>query len=96
MPPQAEPSSVATAVRDADEVIRTDQLTKIYPGNILAVELLAAAEGIEFHRPLKSSAALETAHAALRARVPRFDRDRMMSPAIAAASAAVCMRRRVE
>jgi ABC-2 type transport system ATP-binding protein len=40
MPPQAEPSSVATAVRDADEVIRTDQLTKIYPGNILAVDHL--------------------------------------------------------
>ena len=40
MPPQAEPSNVATAVRDADEVIRTDQLTKIYPGNILAVDHL--------------------------------------------------------
>jgi histidine ammonia-lyase len=61
-------------------------------GNILAVELLAAAEGIEFHRPLKSSAALETAHAALRARVPRFDRDRMMSPAISAASELVATR----
>jgi histidine ammonia-lyase len=61
-------------------------------GNILAVELLAAAEGIEFHRPLKSSAALETAHVALRARVPRFDRDRMMSPAIAKASELVVSR----
>ena len=54
--------------------------------NILAVELLAAAEGIEFHRPLQSSAALEQAHARLRARIPRFDRDRMMAPAIAAAA----------
>jgi histidine ammonia-lyase len=61
-------------------------------GNILAVELLAAAEGIEFHRPLKSSPALETAHAALRARVPRFDHDRLMSPAIAEASALVAAR----
>src|SRR6202000_2784488 len=34
--------------------------------NILAVELLAAAEGIEFHRPLQSSPALEIAHAAIR------------------------------
>jgi histidine ammonia-lyase len=61
-------------------------------GNILAVELLAAAEGIEFHRPLKSSVAVETAHAALRARVPRFDHDRMMSPAIGEASALVAAR----
>ncbi|HEY2444328.1 MAG TPA: histidine ammonia-lyase [Rhizomicrobium sp.] len=61
-------------------------------GNILAVELLAAAEGIEFHRPLKSSSALETAHAALRARVPRFDRDRAMAPAIATASELVASR----
>jgi histidine ammonia-lyase len=53
--------------------------------NILAVELLAASEGIEFHRPLKTSSALERAHEMLRARVPRFDRDRLMSPAIAAA-----------
>src|SRR5207237_4907575 len=38
--------------------------------NILGVELLAAAEGIEFRRPLQSSAALEAAHAALRQRIP--------------------------
>src|ERR1700761_9382378 len=31
--------------------------------HILAIELLAAAEGIEFPRPLKTSAALESAHA---------------------------------
>src|SRR5665213_2068039 len=52
--------------------------------NILAVELLAAAEGIEFHRPLKSSKALETAHAAIRSKSPRFDRDRFFAPSIAA------------
>ena len=51
--------------------------------NILAIELLAAAEGIEFHRPLKSSPPLEAAHAAIRARVPRFERDRFFAPAIA-------------
>jgi len=52
--------------------------------NILAVELLAAAEGIEFHRPLKTSPALETAFAAIRAKSPRFDRDRYFAPSIAA------------
>ena len=60
--------------------------------NILGVELLAASEGVEFHRPLKSSPALERAHFMLRARVPRFDHDRMMSPAIAAASELVASR----
>ncbi|HEY2070602.1 MAG TPA: histidine ammonia-lyase [Rhizomicrobium sp.] len=52
--------------------------------NILAIELLAASEGIEFHRPLRTSQALETAHAAIRAVAPRFERDRFFAPAIAA------------
>jgi histidine ammonia-lyase len=54
--------------------------------HILAIELLAAAEGIEFQRPLKSSTALEAAFAQIRARAPRFDRDRFFSPSIAAAA----------
>ena len=60
--------------------------------NILAIELLAAAEGIEFHRPLKSSEPLEKAYALLRARVPRFDHDRFFAPAIAAARELVAAR----
>ena len=60
--------------------------------HILAVELLAAAEGIEFHRPLRSSLALEAAHGMLRARVPRFERDRLMAPAIATARELVASR----
>jgi histidine ammonia-lyase len=61
--------------------------------HILAIELMAAAEGLEFHRPLKSSPALESAHALLRARVPRFDRDRAYSPAIEVAQSLVAERR---
>lgn len=53
--------------------------------NIVAIELLAAAEGIEFHRPLKSSPVLEEALAKIRARVPRFDGDRFFAPSIAEA-----------
>jgi len=53
--------------------------------NILAIELLAAAEGIEFQRPLRSAPALEAAHALIRGRIPRFDRDRLFAPAIATA-----------
>jgi histidine ammonia-lyase len=61
-------------------------------GHILAVELLAAAEGIEFLRPLRSSDILEAAHAMLRSRVPRFERDRFMAPAIADASELIASR----
>jgi histidine ammonia-lyase len=52
--------------------------------HIIAIELLAAAQGIDFRRPLKSSEALESAHAAIRARVPHYDQDRYFAPDIAA------------
>jgi histidine ammonia-lyase len=52
---------------------------------ILAIEYLAAAQGINFHRPLTSSAAIEAAHARLRAEVAPWDEDRLMAPDIAAA-----------
>jgi histidine ammonia-lyase len=52
---------------------------------ILAVELLAAAQGIDLLRPLRSSAPLEALHAAIRARVPKWDHDREMAPDLAAA-----------
>ena len=57
--------------------------------HILAIELLAAAEGIEFLRPLSSSAPLEAAHALLREGVPRFERDRYFAPEIDRAAALV-------
>jgi histidine ammonia-lyase len=57
--------------------------------HILAIELLAAAEGIEFLRPLSSSAPLESAHALLRERVPRFAVDRFIAPDIERAAALV-------
>jgi histidine ammonia-lyase len=57
--------------------------------HILAIEWLAAAQGIEFLRPLKSSAALEQAHALLRARCPAMMRDRYLAPDIEAANAAI-------
>jgi histidine ammonia-lyase len=61
--------------------------------HILAIELLAAAEGVDFHRPLKSSPALEQAHANIREVSPRFDKDRFFAPSIEAVSELVVGRR---
>ena len=58
-------------------------------GHILGIELLAAAQGIDFLRPLQSSAALEQVHALLRSDIPAMDQDRYLAPDIAHASALV-------
>ena len=50
--------------------------------HILGIELLAAAQGIDFLRPLKSSAALEAAHALLREACPSITQDRYLAPDI--------------
>jgi histidine ammonia-lyase len=52
---------------------------------ILGIEILAAAQGIHFHRPLRSSPPLESAIAALREQVAPWDQDRTMAPDIEAA-----------
>jgi histidine ammonia-lyase len=57
--------------------------------HILGIEWLAAAQGIEFLRPLTSSAALEQAFALLRARCPSVDVDRHLAPDLEAAAALV-------
>jgi histidine ammonia-lyase len=55
--------------------------------HILAIELLAAAQGIDLLRPLRSSAALEAVHRELRRQVAPWTEDREMAPDIAAALA---------
>ena len=57
--------------------------------HILGIELLAAAQGIEFLRPMKSSAPIEAAHALLRTQCPSIDRDRYLAPEIERATALV-------
>ncbi|TWA67465.1 histidine ammonia-lyase [Azospirillum baldaniorum] len=52
---------------------------------IVAVELLAAAQGIDLRAPLASSPTLERARGLLRARVAAWTEDRAMAPDIAAA-----------
>ncbi|MGB3847170.1 MAG: histidine ammonia-lyase [Sphingopyxis sp.] len=56
---------------------------------VLAIELLAAGQGCDFHAGLKSSEAVERVRAMLRAEVPTLDEDRHMAPDIAAAQAMV-------
>jgi len=46
---------------------------------IVAIELMCAAQAIEFRRPLKSSAQLEAVHDAVRKVVPRLEQDRVLS-----------------
>lgn len=54
---------------------------------ILAVELLASAQGLDFRAPNKSSEKIEQAKAMLRERVDFYDKDRYFAPDIAKANA---------
>jgi histidine ammonia-lyase len=56
---------------------------------VIAVELLAAAEGIDYHRPLKTSAKLQDVHAKVRALSPHFNEDRYWADDMAALQRAV-------
>ncbi|WP_375320482.1 histidine ammonia-lyase [Aliivibrio logei] len=53
---------------------------------ILAVELLASAQGLDFRSPNKSSERIEEAKAMLRERVDFYDKDRYFAPDIAKAN----------
>ncbi len=56
---------------------------------ILGIELLAAAQGCDFHAPLHSSTILERVRGLLRKTVPHLDDDRYMAPDLAHASGLV-------
>jgi histidine ammonia-lyase len=56
---------------------------------VIGIELLAGAQGIDFHAPLDTSAPLGAAHQAIRAAVPHHDKDRYLAPDLAWAQAAV-------
>jgi histidine ammonia-lyase len=52
---------------------------------IVGIELLAAAQGVDFHRPLQTSPMLKQVHQQLRSRVAFYDKDRLFAPDIEAA-----------
>jgi histidine ammonia-lyase len=56
---------------------------------VIGIELLAAAQGLDFHAPLAGSVAVEAARGAIRARVPRLEGDRYMADDLAWARSAV-------
>ncbi len=56
---------------------------------VVGIELLAAAQGCDFHAPLQSSGDLEAVRALVRAQVPRLEDDRHFHPDIEAALALV-------
>jgi histidine ammonia-lyase len=54
--------------------------------SIIAVELMAAAEAIEHHRPMKTSPRLEPVLALIRAKIVPLTEDRYLAPDLAAAT----------
>lgn len=57
--------------------------------SLLAIEMLCAAEALEFRRPLKAGAGVEVAYEKLRAISPAVEEDRSLSRDIEAVSAAI-------
>ena len=51
--------------------------------HVIATELVCAVQGLEFHRPLRSTEALEAAAARVRERVPRVEEDRSLAAELA-------------
>ncbi|HEV3309372.1 MAG TPA: histidine ammonia-lyase [Chloroflexota bacterium] len=68
----------AIAARKAREVLANVE-------TVLAIELLCAAEGLDYRRPHRASAALEAVHELVRTRVAHLSKDRVMYPDIQAA-----------
>ncbi|MEQ1800833.1 MAG: histidine ammonia-lyase [Gammaproteobacteria bacterium] len=77
--------SLPTSANQEDHVsMATTAALRLYrmaenTAGVVAIELLAAAQGVEFHRPLESSAPLEAVIAAVRGVSARFERDRPLS-----------------
>jgi histidine ammonia-lyase len=57
--------------------------------HVVAIELLCAAEGVEYRRPLQAGTGVEEALRHVRAIVPPMERDRSLHPDIAALAAAL-------
>jgi histidine ammonia-lyase len=56
---------------------------------VVAVELIAAAQGVDHHAPLKTSGKLQSIHATVRAISPRLEADRYWADEMASMQSAV-------
>jgi histidine ammonia-lyase len=75
-------SMAPIAARKAGDIARN-------AAGVIAVELMAAAEGIDYHAPLKTSPKLQRIHAAARKLSPHFTADRYWADEISALQSAV-------
>jgi histidine ammonia-lyase len=75
-------SMAPIAARKAGQIARN-------AAGVIAVELIAAAEGIDYHAPLKTSPKLWKVHSAVRALSPHFTVDRYWADEMSAIQAAV-------
>jgi histidine ammonia-lyase len=81
--------SLPTSANQEDHVsMATNAARRLHEMNdntatILAIELLAACQGLEFHKPLTSSPALQKVYNTVRKYVAAYDYDRYFAPDIA-------------
>ncbi len=75
-------SMAPIAARKAGQIARN-------AAGVIAIELIAAAQGIDFHAPLKTSAALGKLHSKVRAISPRLIADRYWAEEMAALQSAI-------
>jgi histidine ammonia-lyase len=75
-------SMAPIAARKAGQIARN-------AAGVIAVELMASAEGIDYHAPLKTSPKLHVVHAAVRALSPHFTADRYWADEMSALQSAV-------
>jgi histidine ammonia-lyase len=57
--------------------------------HVIATELVCACQGLEFHRPLRTTPALEAAVERVRAIVPRVEEDRSLAGELATLAGAI-------
>ena len=62
----------ATAARHAMDILQNSR-------RVIAIELLCGAQGVDLHRPLKTSPKLEDVHQAIRKQIPFLDADRPLA-----------------
>jgi histidine ammonia-lyase len=81
--------SLPTSANQEDHVsMATSAARRLHEMNdniatILAIELLAACQGLEFHKPLKTSPLLQEVYDKVRGDVAPYDRDRYFAPDMA-------------